>query len=522
MAAAATLVVGREDLLRPVHVRLINPLVYCNMDHLPDDRFRRWLLWYNAARDYDQPAVWLGHYGPDTYLSGDSPFALASQGALVCEQTPADQPHAAALLADLMLRRPAARYVDRPCLLACGRGEWTWGHWLLGMLPKIVLTEHLQPKRFTYAVPAAITVPGATTGYIGSVLQSLSAYGIEAYRLLRIEAGEVYRFANLFDVIDTMSDGMHPGVIAAMQNGVNVPPGPRRHLTAVMRGAADHRSIVNAGEIDAKLVEAKAVRIDPACASFAEQVHAFRESETIVADLGSNLSASIYAPPETGIVTLGPSGWKDAFFVHAFQRQHIYHADIRGVAASRTSEEIGHAPYLVDPKHFSQGLMAVLNRENSAIPMAAGRLVARAPGPPVWELRFGAGGNAASVQAEGFAAPEAEWTWSIGPRCALKIPPFDLPEADCWLEIFGVGYTIEPHLVSRPLSVVVNDVLRKNFDIDDLTRLHVEVPAGVLAGRRGMKIEFHHPVCPSPQAMGTGQDSRALGFRFVYVTLRLS
>jgi hypothetical protein len=371
-------------------------------------------------------------------------------------------------------------------------------------------------------VPAAITLPGVASGYVGSVLQSLSAYGIEAYRLLRIEAGAIYRFANLFDVIDMMSDGMHPGVIAAMQNGVDVPPGPRRPLTAIMRGGGEHRPIANAGEIDAQLTMAKAARIDPARASFAEQVQAFRESETIVADLGSNLSASIYAPPGTGIVTLGPSGWDDAFFVHAFQRQHIYHADIRGVAVSRSSVEIGHAPYLVDVQHFKQGLMAVLERENIGVPRAAGRLVARAPGPALWELRFGAGGNAAPLQADGFAAPEAEWTWSLGPSCALEIPPFDLPEADCWLEIFGVGYTVAPHLVSRPLSVAVNDMLRTDFDIDDLTRLHVAVPRAVLASRTGMKIVFNHPICPSPLAMGTGQDGRALGFRFVYVALRTS
>ena len=522
MAKAANLVTHVAEILPATRVRLINPLVYCNMDMLADDRFRRRVHLYNAARDHDQPAVWLGQYDPGACLSGDKPFALVSRGEVVDEQAPPDHYDQATILQAMMRAGAEALAVDRPCLLACRQGEWTWGHWLLDMLPKIVLAETIAPKRFTFAVPGAITQPDVRPGYAARVLESLAAYGIDAGRLLRIEAGKLYRFANFFDVIDIMSDGMHPGVIAAMQNNIDIPAGPRRRLTAVMRGSAEHRRIANADEIDAVLTQADAVRIDPASATFAAQVQAFRDSDTIVADLGSNLAASIYARPQTGIVTLGPSGWDDYYFVHTFQRQQIHHADIRGVAIPRGSLAIGHAPYLVDPAHLAAGMAAVTEGMTMGVPTAAGRLIARAPGPPIWEIRFGLNGNAAPFEAAGFSSPESDWTWSLGPSCVLDIPPFARPGAHCWLEIFGVGYTAEPHLVSRPLGIVVNDVLRADFDTDDLTRLHVAVPGAVLAARAGMKIVFHHPVCPSPLAMGTGTDGRSLGFQFRYVALRPS
>jgi hypothetical protein len=522
MAIAATLVTCVAEIFAAKRLRLVNPLIYCNMHLLADDRFRRLLLWYNAARDHDQAAVWLGQYGPETFLSGDSPFPLVSGGEVVDEQAPPDEYDQAKIRAEVLRQGAEALFVDRPCLLACSMGEWTWGHWLLDMLPKIVLAESVAPKRFTFAVPGAITEPELNPRYVGSVMDSLAAYDIDAGRLLRIQPGKLYRFNNLFDIIDIQCNGMHPEVVAVMQRMVNVPASPRRKLTAVMRGSGTHRQIVNAGQIDELLTRAEAVRIDPSRASFADQVRAFRESDTIVGDLGSNIAAVIYARPETGIVTLGPSGWNDYFFIPTFQRAEMYHADVRGVSVPRDSGSIALAPYLVDPEHFDEGLRTVVSRNNMALPTAAGRLIARAPGPPMWEVRFGVKGNATPFQKDGFASPEAEWTWSVGKSCVLEIPPFALPAADFWLEIAGIGYTAAPYLVSRPLSVVVNDVLRADFEIDDLTRLHVGVPGVVLSARDGMKIVFHHPVCPSPLDIGAGQDARALGFRFEYLALRAS
>jgi len=205
-------------------------------------------------------------------------------------------------------------------------------------------------------------VPGpgqAPVRFDAAILESLAAYGIGPSRLLRVQPGTIYRFQNLYDVVDIVRDGMHPGALAAMRDTIDVPPGPRRPVTAVMRTGTGHRRITNMDDVGSVLRRHGAAAIDPACASFADQVRAFRESDIIVGDLGSSLAACIYARPETGIVTLAPSGWYDDFFVNIFQRLQYYVADVRGISMPSENEGIAHAPHCVNPADLEQALRAV-------------------------------------------------------------------------------------------------------------------------------------------------------------------
>ena len=97
---------------------------------------------------------------------------------MICfSQVPRHDDLAAALYRSAM----SADVVQAPCLLAARYGDVTWGHWLCELLPKIVLSEALFPKTFTYVVPARITRLGGPIGdgYVRAVMQSLQAYGIE-------------------------------------------------------------------------------------------------------------------------------------------------------------------------------------------------------------------------------------------------------------------------------------------------------------------------------------------------------
>ena len=362
-------------------------------------------------------------------------------------------------------------------------------------------------------------VPGpgqAPVRFDAAILESLAAYGIGPSRLLRVQPGTIYRFQNLYDVVDIVRDGMHPGALAAMRDTIDVPPGPRRPVTAVMRTGTGHRRITNMDDVGSVLRRHGAAAIDPACASFADQVRAFRESDIIVGDLGSNLAACIYARPETGIVTLAPSGWYDDFFVNIFQRLQYYVADVRGISMPSANEGIAHAPHCVNPADLEQALRAVAaaRATRPGAPIVCGRMVARAPGPVIWQTVFGERGDAAAYQRGEFAAPERHGTWSIGASCGIVVSPFATPSTDLWLEIKGVGFVARPYPVARPLRVLVNGILLGEFDIDVLTHLHVAVPAAVMRGRTGLELIFQHPVCLSPQAMGMSNDTRALGFMF--------
>jgi capsular polysaccharide biosynthesis protein len=510
-------------LLPALRLSLINPLVHSNMAELADDAFRRWLHWINVARDVDQAPVLFGRYPPGAILDGKGPYLVLTEDRLVQEQTGTAIAPLDVSWPSLRARMADAIAVDHPTVLACRHGEKTWGHWLLDILPKIVLAERAFPNRFRYAVPAHILIDDGKSRYAQSVRQSLDAYGIAPDRLLRIQSPTVYRFAALYDVADMVRDGMHPGVIQAMQEGVTVPAGPRRPLVSVMREPPADRAVTNRHEIAAWLAAEGAVAIDMARATFADQLRAFRDSDIIVGDLGSNLAASIYAPENTGIVTIGPAGWRDGFFVNLFQRQRLLQADIRGVAIPRVTEAIGKAPCLVDPAHVRAGLDAVREARQSGAgaPLVAGRRIARAPGPPVWTLRFGEGGNALRYPRRNFGTPEGTQTWSTGSECGLIVPHPEQAQDDRWLEVKGNSFIVPPHFVSRPLGVSINGVRLADVDIDELTHFHIPVPRAVLNARPATEMTFHHPICPPPHGFDPNTaDERPLGFMFEFLALR--
>ncbi len=80
---------------------------------------------------------------------------------------------------------------------------------------------------------------------------------------------------------------------------------------------------------------------------------------------------------------------------------------------------------------------------------------------------------------------------------------------------------VPPHLVSRPLGVSINAVRLADFDIDELTHVHIPVPRAVLNARPATEITFHHPICPPPRAFDPNNtDARPLGFMFEFLSLR--
>jgi hypothetical protein len=519
---ARALLAETIELLPAETLSLINPLVYSNANDLNDPAFCRWIHWFNAARDIAQPPVLIGRYPAPAYLDGTAPFAVLTGDSLVEEQLAPEMVDIATTWSNLWQRIPTALEVDRPCLLACRRGEWTWGHWLIDMLPKIVLAERLMPKRFTYVVPGNITRPGALDFYSRSVLDTLDVYGVGSSRLLRAQAGQAYRFTNLYDIADISADGMHPGVLAAMREVSHVITGPGHSIAGVLRSNAEHRPIANGATIASILRNHGAAMIHPGATSFADQIRTFRESDIIVGDVGSNLAASIYARPETGIVTLGPGNWYDGFFSTIFGRIKAFHADIRGVS-DPTNQGPGHAPYTLNGDAVIEGLEAVIAAKAiyPVSPNVAGRVVARAPGRIVWQIHFGERGDAAPFQQGLFSPPEDQFTWSLDQSCRVVVPGFIAPRSDLWLEVKGVGFTFPPHLVSRTLGVAVNGTLIADYDIGDLTHIYVPIPAYLLAARQNLELEFHHPICPSPLSMGVSGDARPLGFRFEKLSLRL-
>jgi hypothetical protein len=514
------------ELLPGGEVSLINPLVYTNVGVLGDAAYRRFLFWVNAARDVMQPPVRLGRYGTETYIDGSGPFHVLADEYLVAEHLVPGFPEIEASKQYMLGQRTRAVDVAVPCVLACHPGTQVWAHWLIDTLPKILVAEAAFPERFAFVVPAAITDPASSRFLVRSILDSLAAYGIAPHRLLRLREGVVYRFAALHDVVDINGDGMHPGVLRALRDLKTPPPFRGRYrVTAAMRGGGEIRPVVNLPELAPVLRAHGAAEQDPGATPFLDKVRAFRDSDVIVGDLGSNLAVAIYASPGAGIVTIAPSNWRDNYFAQMFQRLGLCHADVRGTTLPKPGDAPGHSAHVLDPLHLDAGITAatraVATPPGAGPVMVDGRALARAPGAVLLKIAFGRNGNARTFQRGNFSPPEANHAWSTGPACALVLPATAIPDAgDIWLEIKGIGFIAPPHMLSRLLGVVVNGRALAEFDIDELTHVHVFVPRDVHIRNAELVIEFHHPICPSPKSMGVSDDTRPLGFMFEFVALR--
>ncbi len=513
--------VASTELLPGVTLTACNPLVHMNAAAAGDAAYARRLHYWFAARDVTQPPVRLGQYPAGTCLDGET-YRVLTQA--VPDEARSSEPEAAAWR-NLVRRMEGALEVGAPCLLVCRTGEWCWGHWLLDMLPKIVLAERCFPGRLLYAVPMGIVDradrPAHAPDYARSVLGSLAAYGIGPARLLGIRHDAAYRFASLFDMDGVSGKHMHPGLLAAMRDLPAVRQGgARAALTAVLRAPPSMRPLANGGEIRAGLDRAGAGYLDPLQADFIDQVAAFARSDVVVGDLGSNLAGMIYARPGTGLVTLGPLGWDDDYFAKLFQRLDIVVADIRGVSAADGSGRVAAAPYHVPPDAVMGGLDLVRASQAGSAWRVGDRMVARAPGPVVFQLRFSRDGNASGCDLRGFSDAEEGGTWSIGAGCSLVMPLPEALTAGFWLEVQGVGFVSPPHLVSRPFRVRINGVDLLDLVIDDETVFHVHVPLEVLCRAKRLEIFFRHPCGLSPKALGLSDDMRELGFMFLSVSLR--
>jgi len=529
---ARDLLAAAETLLPAQTMALPDPRVFSNASQAGDGAFARWLHWCNAARHVAQPAVILGRYAPGTVLDGSSPYSVLTQNMLVREQVFSPEAEFPAIASALAQRGAGASEVDRPCVLACHRGSWTWGHWLLDTLPKIVLAERAHPKLFTFVVPADILEDRFRSGFVQAVTDSLFAYGIDPARLLRVRAGHAYRFSALFDVADAAAcpvhhslRQVHPGVLAAMRYMPHPPASqPGGGIVALLRGAAAERGLANREQAAGVLREAGAVVLDPGETRFAEQVAAVRGARIVAGDLGSNLACLIYAPAGAGLLSLAPVGWHDSFFVNVAQLTSVAQADVRGVSLPSLAANPAKDFWSVDPGQVLRGLE--LLRHPPPGPAATdlrvdGWPIARATGAAILEMRFGTGGTAAAFPTHGFADPELELTWSLGPRCRIVVPEPRWPGGDLWLELEGGGFVAPPWLNATVLEVQANGQSLARLTIDGLVHLNLHVPASILAASKDLELMFLTPVCPSPKSMGLSDDPRPLGFAFRRLALRL-
>jgi len=520
----------QQEVLPSCQVMLGDTRVWSNAARVGGPALARTLHWVNATRHALQPSVVLGRYPAGALLTGAAPFHLLAGGVLVREQSFTPDAELPAVAAALAARGGHALAVDRPCLLACHPGSWTWGHWLLESLPKIVLAERAMPKLFAFAVPAEI-VADIRHPYNRAVLESLAAYGITPDRLLRIKVDVTYRFSALFDVAGVLERGgdphvprPHPAALAVMRDAVRLaPPGKTVAVTAMLRQPSDTRPLLNRDAVTAALRAAGAVVLAPGITSFADQVAAFRASRVVVGDLGSNLAGLVYAARGSGVLTLASTAWQDSYFIGVERMAGTMRADLRGAALPGTPPDASRDGFVIDPAEIPVALAALADAQGDDTTPARlidGAMVAEATGPALRTLACGRDGNAGGLLTSGFSPPEQLGSWALAPLARIELPRFMPPGTPLWLELDGYGFLARPHFISRPMEIRVNGYAVGTWEIDGQTHLNAWVPAEVLGRQRGVVIEFASPICVSPRDFGVSGDARMLMFFLRSLALR--
>ena len=521
----ARLLLRDQLVVFPVYdIMLPNPLVYSNADRFVDLPFQTWLLRGNISRNLSQSEVLIGRYPGKSYLDTGTSYSLEVSGFLVREQlapwikgdftgTPHDDP--ARIL----------RSITGPCLLASRFGETTWGHWLIEILPKIVIAETVFPNRFKYIVPGTILRASAGRSYASAVIESLAAYGISLDRIVEVSFPQLVEFTDLYDVCGVFADGIHPFVVKLMQDRVQAPEfSDNKRSFASLRKPTDKRAVANRGEL-ASVVASLGfhVDIDLTQLTFVQQVDLFRRADCITAEIGSNLAGIIYSQNCIDILTIAPNGWRDGYFVNILQRLNARQADVRGATTFSEARNLSQSTHVVNPADVIDAFRALndCSAEYDRVGRTvAGRPILRTVPKSLKLITFGRTGNARNYQKDGWAEAEETHTWSLGSACSIRIdfPAHTVPSL--WLEMRGIACMQDNFLPHKMVEILVNGILVHSFATESAFHERFILPKETLGSHGLIELVILHPVAPSPLDLSISSDPRPLGLGFIEIALQ--
>jgi len=510
---ARELLARREVLFSTRHDRLVSPLVYINeAKHTRLDELHEILPLYLAGTEHKDEVVFGSYAGP-VFVDTRQSFLASCGETLICEQVPhylhdrhLDLSEAAQ---KLERGRAQAMTIDAPVLLIGRFGYEVWGHWLNEMLPKALAVEAAFPGRFSYALPAEITIPTPERSYSTAVRESLAACGIGPERLIRLPPGHVFKLTEAYDVAGIWQFGLHPGVLALMR-AITAGIEGGDHKVLAMRHPNDIRAIYNGPEIAQLLVGEGFTLIDQRRLEFKQQAALYAGAAMVAGELGSNLSGLIFAPPGVRLLSFAPFGWLDAYFIYMMKERAGYVADVRGATTHLRGADPHRSPFVIDPQDVRAGLTALMTA-NRGVMSAGGQIFPRAVGEEVLRLGFGAGGNGISCLRSKFHPAEALHSWSKEDLAVIEIAGSELLVGDYYLEIRGFSVSVRDFMPARSLGVRVNGQELVRTHVTGNARVMMRVPASVLAVCAGVRIEIDYPVIGAAHFLGATGDMRKLG-----------
>ena len=191
-------------------------------------------------------------------------------------------------------------------------GQFNYYTWMIEILPRIALTEHIEEFR---ALPYVFSGPMSRWQQ-----ETLKLIGIPPARVLSLEGLAPFYFDRAFVPITSLYEIPNIRSLQRVREILGRQAGRRENVTSgrrmyVSRGRqGHHRSVVNEGEIRDWLAQRGFEVMYPEQLSVAEQIQAFSDAEVIAGPTGAWASNLIFANSGAKILVFNPLDHVGLFF----------------------------------------------------------------------------------------------------------------------------------------------------------------------------------------------------------------
>ena len=212
-----------------------------------------------------------------------------------------------------------------PTLLLAQNGARMFGHWLLELLPRLLLAQQL-------GLPFAQVLVAA--GMPSRIAEALPLLGLAPESLVTYDpAGDEPLCADLFYLPAPWQRRVFHPLAAALFEDLRLrlaagcpttAPAPRRLYLSRRHWRIGGRQLVNRDELAPLLAAEGFVEVSPERLPLAQQAALLRRAEAVVADEGSAAHLVVFAPPSARLLVLGPTTLRNPY--------HVAVAELRGQA----------------------------------------------------------------------------------------------------------------------------------------------------------------------------------------------
>lgn len=196
-------------------------------------------------------------------------------------------------------------------VVICKRGAGNYGHFLVEMLPKLVILYEARIKDCTVWLPEESRLFVELVENLGRVLG------------LRIESAildreELYRFPALVlpSPVSQHDSRKSYTLLQArdlLKHAYDIKSTPSRNSVFVCRSEAVSRRILNIGSVRQLMSDAGVVVLDPGAMSIKQQIEAFTSAQFVIGGLGAGMTNMLFCETGSKMVLITP-GLGDNFF----------------------------------------------------------------------------------------------------------------------------------------------------------------------------------------------------------------